>query len=132
FAAELRGPASSAASGPPTAVAGAQATPTGRSATALISTLIAPKPTAGPCQFVLGFKQLREKIPEVAGDCVENEHLDQRSGDTIQRTSKGSSVWSKDDRISRFTDASRTWIDGAHGLQERGNNERFRWELGLP
>ena len=54
------------------------------------------------------------------------------SFDVSFETSKGTFVWSKDDRISRFTDGSRTWIDGPHGLQVRGNNERFRWELGLP
>jgi hypothetical protein len=80
---------------------------------------------------VLGFKQLRDKVGDaVVGDCVENEHADPRTGDTVQRTSKGTFLWTKADGITRYSDGARTWIDGPYGLQVRNNNERFRWELG--
>jgi hypothetical protein len=127
---------------PTTAVAGVRATPSSAPPVAMnvVNVAAAPAqsapPTAAPptkpaahCGFVLGFKQLRDKAPEAVGECLEDEHLDAQSGETVQRTTKGVFSFGKD-KVTRFSDGSRTWIDGPFGLQVRANNERFRWELG--
>jgi hypothetical protein len=128
---------------PTTAVAGVRATPSSAPPVAMNIVNAAPAaaqsapPTAVPpptkpaarCGFVLGFKQLRDKAPDAVGDCLEDEHLDAQSGETVQRTTKGVFTFGKD-KVTRFSDSSRTWVDGPFGLQVRANNERFRWELG--
>jgi serine/threonine-protein kinase len=81
------------------------------------SPALASKPLGtGPCQFVLGFKQLRDKIPAVVGDCLENEWHDDRTGDSYQRTTRGMLVWRKADGVTSFTDGRRTWIDRPDGV----------------
>jgi hypothetical protein len=80
------------------------------------------------CSFKLGFKALRDQIPEVVGDCLEDEHLDPLSGNVEQRTTKGVLVWRKADNWTAFTDAQTTWISGPEGLQSRSNGESFIWE----
>ena len=79
-------------------------------------------------EFKLGFKALAELIPDVVGQPLENEHHDETTGDTLQRTSTGLMVWRKADNWTAFTDGFRTWANGPFGLQERGNDERFPWE----
>jgi len=106
----------------------------------LISTLVglglAPAPSlargAQGCRFVLGFKTLRDLIPDVAGDCLVDEHHNPADGDGLQETTKGLLVWRKADNWTAFTDGYRTWINGPNGLQVRLNAERFPWERGDP
>ncbi|MDE2817297.1 MAG: hypothetical protein OXM03_07175 [Chloroflexota bacterium] len=80
------------------------------------------------CQFVLGFKTLRDLVGhETVGECLENEHHD-ANGDSVQHTTGGLLVWRKQDNRTAFTDGYRTWINGPNGLQQRLNSERFAWE----
>jgi hypothetical protein len=68
----------------------------------------APPEQAAPCQFVLGFAQLRSMVgAEVVGDCLENERRD-RNGDMVQRTPRGMLLWRKFDNVTAFTDGHRT------------------------
>ena len=83
---------------------------------------------AADCQFVLGFKTLRDLIGhEKVGECLENEHHGP-NGDALQRTTGGLLVWRKTDNWTAFTDGYRTWINGPNGLVQRLNTERFPWE----
>jgi hypothetical protein len=65
---------------------------------------------------VLGFKRLKDKLPAVVGDCIENEWHDDKTGNTYQRTARGMLVWRKADGVTSFTDGRRTWIDTAQGV----------------
>ncbi len=83
---------------------------------------------AAECQFVLGFKTLRDLIGhDVVGECLENEHYN-HIGDSVQQTTGGLLVWRKADNWTAFTDGYRTWINGPTGLVQRLNTERFAWE----
>ncbi|MYB77670.1 MAG: hypothetical protein F4X83_11395 [Chloroflexi bacterium] len=84
--------------------------------------------SATECQFVLGFKTLRDLIGhEIVGECLENEHHG-ANGDALQQTTGGLLVWRKADNWTAFTDGYRTWINGPNGLVQRLNTERFSWE----
>ncbi|MHB8620230.1 MAG: C39 family peptidase [Chloroflexota bacterium] len=83
-------------------------------------------PAAAPCQFVLGFKALRDAVPRV-GECRDNQAF-AANGDAQQQTSGGLLVWRKADNWTAFTDGFRTWVNGPHGIQERLNSQRFPWE----
>jgi hypothetical protein len=94
-----------------------------------------PAPAAaqiGGCEFQLGFKTLRDMIPQIAGDCIENEWHNPYNGDGLQRTTRGLMVWRKADNWTAFTDGWTTWINGPFGLQARLNTERFAWESAAP
>ena len=80
------------------------------------------------CAFQLGFKALRDLIPDVVGDCVESEQHNPDTGMTRQTTTNGQLIWRKADNWTGFTDGERTWINGPEGLQQRLNSERFAWE----
>ena len=83
---------------------------------------------AAECQFVLGFKTLRDLIGhDIVGECLENEHHGD-NGDGLQQTTGGLLVWRKADNWTAFTDGYRTWINGPNGLVQRLNTERFEWE----
>ena len=83
---------------------------------------------AAECQFILGFKTLRDLIGhEVVGECLENEHHG-ANGDSLQQATGGLLVWRKADNWTAFTDGYRTWINGPNGLVQRLNTERFEWE----
>lgn len=87
------------------------------------------------CQFVLGFATLRDAIPAIVGDCLENEQHHSTDGDGWQHTANGLLVWRKADNVTAFTDGYRTWVNGPAGLQERLNTQRFAREAnpsGLP
>lgn len=91
---------------------------------------IAPRAAAADsCQFTQGFKTLKELIPTIAGDCLENVHYNPLNGDGLQMTTKGLMVWRKADNFTAFTDGQRTWVNGPLGLQMRLNAERFSWEV---
>jgi hypothetical protein len=83
------------------------------------------------CWFKFDLRLLRTEIPDVVGDCVENEQTSD-AGDTIQRTTGGLLVWRRHDRLTAFTDGSRTWAVGPNGLEVRRNDERFPWEASPP
>lgn len=91
--------------------------------------LLLPTPVAAAeCQFVLGFKTLRDLIGhEIVGECLENEHHG-ANGDGLQQTTGGLLVWRKADNWTAFTDGYRSWINGPNGLEQRLNTEFFVWE----
>ncbi len=96
---------------------------------ALVGLLFSFQPVvAQDCSFQLGFKTLRDLIPDVVGDCLENERHSPETGMTLQTTTSGQLIWHKADNWTGFTDGARTWINGPEGLQQRLNNERFDWE----
>ena len=83
---------------------------------------------AADCQFVLGFKTLRDLVGhDIVGDCLEGEHYN-AIGDSVQQTTGGLLAWRKADNWTAFTDGYRTWVNGPDGLQQRLNTERFEWE----
>ncbi len=83
---------------------------------------------AADCQFVLGFKTVRDLIGhEIVGACLESERYN-HIGDGLQQTTGGLLVWRKTDNWTAFTDGYRTWINGPNGLVQRLNTERFAWE----
>ena len=80
------------------------------------------------CQFLLGFKTIRDFIGhDIIGECLENEHYND-IGDSNQHTTGGLLAWRKADNWTAFTDGYRTWVNGPNGLQQRLNTERFEWE----
>ncbi len=95
-----------------------------------VAVLTAATAHAAPeCQFVLGFKALRDLVGhEIVGECLENERHN-ASGDGVQQTTGGLLVWRKADNWTAFTDGYRTWINGPNGLQTRLNTQRFPWEF---
>ncbi len=84
---------------------------------ALALTLLVPATlSAAECQFVLGFKTLRDLVGhDVVGECLENEHYN-ATDDSVQQTTGGLLVWRKADNWTAFTDGYRTWINGPNGL----------------
>lgn len=100
---------------------------------AVVGLLCASQPAfAQDCAFRLGFKALRDLVPDVVGDCLENEQHSPATGITQQRTTNGRLIWRKADNWTGFTDGQRTWINGPEGLQQRLNGERFPWEDPAP
>lgn len=84
--------------------------------------------SAADCQFILGFKTLRDLIGhEIVGDCLEKEYWNE-IGDSNQQTTGGLMAWRKADNWTAFTDGYRTWINGPNGLVQRLNTDRFQWE----
>ncbi|MDE2816224.1 MAG: hypothetical protein OXM03_10610 [Chloroflexota bacterium] len=93
-----------------------------------IASLTLASGMAVDCEFVRGFKTLRDLIGhEIVGECLENERYNE-NGDSVQATTGGLLVWRKADNHTAFTDGYRTWINGPNGLQKRLNTERFPWE----
>ena len=88
-----------------------------------------PQGTAGPCQFVLGFKALHDSMPDVVGSCIVDQGF-ALNGDAQQDTLKGLLVWRKSDNFTAFTDGYWTWVSGPKGVQKRLNTQRFPWEAG--
>ncbi len=86
---------------------------------------------AQDCAFQLGFKSLHDLIPDVVGDCLDNEQHNPATGITQQSTTNGQLTWRKADNWTGFTDGQRTWINGPEGLQQRLNSEQFPWEAAV-
>jgi hypothetical protein len=87
------------------------------------------------CRFVLGFQTLHDLLFWIVGPCLDDEQHNPANGDGLQRTINGLLVWRKADNVVAFTDGTRTWLNGPHGLEERLNSKRFAWEAnptGLP
>jgi hypothetical protein len=90
-----------------------------------------PRPAAAQngCSFTLGFSALRDQIPGIVGDCLENEWFKADDGNSLQRTVGGLLVWRKADNWTAFTNGSTTWINGPLGLASRPNGgPLFSWE----
>ena len=83
---------------------------------------------AQDCVFQLGFKTLRDLIPNVVGDCLENEQHNPYTGSARQPTTNGFLFWRKADNWTGFSDGTQTAINGPQGLQWRLTTERFPWE----
>ena len=86
---------------------------------------------AHDCTFQLGFKSLHDLIPDVVGDCLDNERHNPATGITQQTTTNGHLTWRKADNWTGFSDGQRTWINGPEGLQQRLNSEQFPWETAV-
>lgn len=87
---------------------------------------------AQDCSFQLGFKALHDLIPDIVGNCLDDEQHNPETGITQQATTNGQLTWRKTDNWTGFTDGQRTWINGPQGLQQRLNSERFPWETAQP
>ena len=81
------------------------------------------------CWFQFDLRLMKQEIPDVVGDCLENQHYNPENGDTLQRTTGGLMVWRRSDRSAAFTDGNRTWVRGPNGVESRWNDERFEWEI---
>ncbi|MFI5267746.1 MAG: WD40/YVTN/BNR-like repeat-containing protein [Chloroflexota bacterium] len=86
-----------------------------------------PAPTAGPCQFVLGFATLQSLATADVGTCTDSQAY-AANGDAQQHTSNGLLAWRKADNWTAFTNGYRTWINGPSGLVKRLNTQRYSWE----
>ena len=85
------------------------------------------------CTFKLGFKALRDLIPDVVGTCLEDEHFNLANGNAEQRTTGGLLVWRKADNWTAFTDGATTYLMGPEGLVSRPNEgPLFSWEAPAP
>src|SRR5205814_681317 len=82
---------------------------------------------ARACRFTLLFRDFRATMPDVVGDCTENERMTP-NGDVEQRTTNGLLVQRKSDGYIAFTDGEQTWIRGPNGLEVRPNGQRLPWE----
>ena len=99
---------------------------------AIVSLVFSFQPLlAQDCTFQLGFKSLHDLIPDVVGDCLDNEQHNPATGITQQTTTNGQLTWRKADNWTGFTDGQRTWINGPEGLQQRLNSEQFPWEAAV-
>jgi hypothetical protein len=88
---------------------------------------------AASCQFVLGFGVIHALIPQIVGNCLEDEQHNGTNGDGLQATTGsngagGLLVWRKLDNWTAYTDGYHTWVNGPCGLEERLNTQRFPWE----
>jgi glucose/arabinose dehydrogenase len=99
--------------------------------TAVLALASAPGASAAAdgCQFLLGFKTVHDAIPDVVGDCTDNQAF-AANGDAQQHTAQGLLVWRKADNFTAFTDGFRSWVNGPNGIQSRLNTQRFPWEGG--
>ncbi len=93
-----------------------------------VASLTLASVAAVDCEFVLGFKTLRDLSGhEIVGECLENERYSE-NGDSTQATTGGLLVWRKADNYTAFTDGYHTWVNGPNGLEKRLDSERFPWE----
>jgi hypothetical protein len=80
------------------------------------------------CSFSLGFAALRHLIPHRVGRCLASARYDPSLGEVLQDTTGGVLIWRKADNWTGFSDGSRTWVLGPHGLQQRLSTQRLSWE----
>lgn len=83
---------------------------------------------AQPCTFVFGFAAIHDLIPDVVGDCLDDEFYQPQTGDALQHSTNGLLVWRKADNWTAFTDGFESWVYGPLGLQQRPNEQRLWWE----
>ena len=90
---------------------------------------LTPHPAqAATCYYRLGFATLHAALPQVVGDCLNDEWFDPANGNAIQNTTHGMMVWRKADNWTAFTDGYQTWVNGPQGIEQRFNTERYCWE----
>ncbi len=85
-----------------------------------------PLAWAQTCKFQSGFKLLHDLLPDIVGECLENEQWVVEG--TRQRTTGGLLVWRRADNWTAFTDGYRTWSIGPRGLQQQSNAAGFGWQ----
>ncbi len=83
---------------------------------------------APSCQFILGFATLDRQIPDIIGQCLQNQYF-AADGNAYQQTTNGLLVWRKAHNETSFTNGYQTWLLSPYGLQERLNTQRFAWEV---
>ena len=67
--------------------------------------LLPTSAAAAECQFVLGFKTLRDLIGhDVVGQCLEDQHYNATGDSVRQQTTNGLLVWRKADNWTAFID----------------------------
>ena len=81
---------------------------------------------AQTCEFQPGFKTLQDLLPDLVGECLENEQWIAEG--SRQRTTGGLLVWRRADNWTAFTDGYRTWSVGPQGLQQQSNAASFGWQ----
>jgi hypothetical protein len=99
---------------------------------ALLAAFVVVPSASAACEFKLGFKTIRDQIPDRVGNCLVDEHYNPLNGDSLQETTGGLLVWRKADNFTAFTDGHRSWVNGPFGLQMRLNTEKFPWEPATP
>jgi len=88
-----------------------------------------PTASAQTCEYKLGFKTLHDMIPDIVGDCIDNETHNPYNGDALQATENGLLVWRKCDNWTAFTNGATTWLNGPNGIESRPNEGPFfPWE----
>lgn len=88
-----------------------------------------PTVKAADCQFVLGFKELHDAIPDIVGNCLDNESHNPINGDGIQHTINGEEVWRKASNDVAFTNGGTTFLRDPNGnIVSRPATERFPFE----
>lgn len=85
-----------------------------------------PLAQAQACEFHAGFKTLRDLLPDIVGECLENERA--TVDGARQRTTGGLLVWRRAGNWIAFTDGYRTWSVGPQGLQQQSNAAGFSWQ----
>ena len=85
-----------------------------------------PLAWAQTCKFQSGFKLLHDLLPDIVGECLENEQWVVEG--TRQRTTGGLLVWRRADNWTAFTDGYRTWSIGPRGLHQQSNAASFGWQ----
>src|SRR3981081_3909232 len=78
---------------------------------AVCTTALAAAEARQSWHFPLGFAPLHDLIPDVVGECIDDEVHDPTTGDALQRTSHGLLVWRKADNWTAFTDGSQSWVN---------------------
>lgn len=81
----------------------------------------APVVLAADCQFVFGFRTMHDRLPDVVGDCAENEHGTADGTGSEQTTTRGVLTWSRATNVVTFRGGDQTWtLDGAGSLRRGG------------
>jgi hypothetical protein len=98
------------------------------------SSSVEPAAVAAPtaCTFNSGFRALRDQLPEVVGDCLDDEHRDAANGNVEQHTTGGLLTWQPAANLVAFSDGQTTWLLGPDGLVNRPNaGPPFPWEAAI-
>lgn len=94
----------------------------------LLNVVVIPQEDGPSCAFALGFAAMHDLIPDVVGDCLDDETYDPTTGDGHQPTTNGMLLWRKADSVVSFSDGTYAVLDGPLGLQQRPDGCRFNWE----
>jgi hypothetical protein len=84
--------------------------------------------SADQCNFRGVFKTLHDLLPDQVGECLQDAHRIDVTGDMLQQTSRGMLVFRREDGWTGFTDGATTWLVGPSGVLSRPNDARFTWE----